>query len=632
MESAGSRRPEEFQILDAEDYLQEMQEEEDIDLYNEETFGIEPETTTDLPEDLYLLCEALGACSPECADKPEQQEGPEPAHLNPPPEQQEGRRLAQELVRLVEPTAAQELSDPAVMKAVHGPPSLESLDNAIVDRGVCSVWDEFSISQVLDPASVDHGCSQRNVGSSPQVPRYTSSAGGPRPSLAQRRIPLDHRQLRVSTGSVQALPFRPLSPMHPVRKLMPMRFGSPAPSASFSPSPNLVEAFRFPQHVTQFHPQHRRILNQRQRTRHSPSNKETSVAVDAYAKLMTDKEKAWVIKLQMIQLQSENPHLDDYYYQEFFRKLELKLTDEELGVKVKREPQKLITPYVQKAETYDSVLHIEGSLGQVAVSTCYSPRRAIDVVHVSTLEEDSNNSGQPRLRLLNNIEKMYQMLLEMEEMEGHLLSMPEEKHTAYCASRDNKLCHVYELLHAEGQGEGCEFWAMLRVRKGMKLLPRLLPLLPPAQCVQVLVSIAAFLRTMWNEDVDEALSFLFQPLMVVVHSLSFSQLISVLQVLTGARANPQSSLQPIIQNKFSISFLYALLSQGELLLSLGCPMDPCIGDFEKWTDTIFLVARELSLTPKSSVAEPLHLPSNLLALFCRYVDKQTAHKLEDKIE
>ncbi len=27
------------------------------------------------------------------------------------------------------------------------------------------------------------------------------------------------------------------------------------------------------------------------------------------------------------------------------------------------------------------MVHIEGSLGQVAVSTCYSPRRAISAVH-----------------------------------------------------------------------------------------------------------------------------------------------------------------------------------------------------------------------------------------------------------
>lgn len=36
---------------------------------------------------------------------------------------------------------------------------------------------------------------------------------------------------------------------------------------------------------------------------------------DHYAEVMSAKEKEWVIKLQMIQLQSENPHQDDYYYQ-----------------------------------------------------------------------------------------------------------------------------------------------------------------------------------------------------------------------------------------------------------------------------------------------------------------------------
>ncbi|GCC45246.1 hypothetical protein chiPu_0029392, partial [Chiloscyllium punctatum] len=30
------------------------------------------------------------------------------------------------------------------------------------------------------------------------------------------------------------------------------------------------------------------------------------------------------------------------------------------------------------------------------------------------------------------------------------------------------------------------------------------------------------------------------------------------------------------------------------------------------------------------MAEPLRVPSNLLALFCRYVDKVTVHQLEDR--
>ena len=37
-------------------------------------------------------------------------------------------------------------------------------------------------------------------------------------------------------------------------------------------------------------------------------------SVDGYAGLMTQKEKDWIIKIQLIQLQTENPYLDDYYY------------------------------------------------------------------------------------------------------------------------------------------------------------------------------------------------------------------------------------------------------------------------------------------------------------------------------
>lgn len=65
-------------------------------------------------------------------------------------------------------------------------------------------------------------------------------------------------------------------------------------------------------------------------------------------------------------------------------------------------------------------------------------------------------------------------------------------------------------------------------------------------------------------------------------------------------------------------------------LLAGGILTPCI-DAPR-TDTVFLVARELSQVPKTSLVEPLFLPSNLLSLFCRYLDKQTVHHLEAKME
>lgn len=35
---------------------------------------------------------------------------------------------------------------------------------------------------------------------------------------------------------------------------------------------------------------------------------------DEYAGLMTQREKDWIVKLQLMQLTSDNPYIDDFYY------------------------------------------------------------------------------------------------------------------------------------------------------------------------------------------------------------------------------------------------------------------------------------------------------------------------------
>ena len=45
-----------------------------------------------------------------------------------------------------------------------------------------------------------------------------------------------------------------------------------------------------------------------------PYNERGGGDQDEYASLMTQKEKDWIIKIQLMQLHTENPYLDDYYY------------------------------------------------------------------------------------------------------------------------------------------------------------------------------------------------------------------------------------------------------------------------------------------------------------------------------
>uniref|UniRef100_A0A8B9P8Q5 PAT1 homolog 2 n=1 Tax=Apteryx owenii TaxID=8824 RepID=A0A8B9P8Q5_APTOW len=321
---------------------------------------------------------------------------------------------------------------------------------------------------------------------------------------------------------------------------------------------------------------------------------------------MTSKEKDWVIKVQMIQLQSENMD-DDYYYQTYYHRLERKQAEEELlGGRNKQEPPKLVTPFIQKVETYDSG---EG-LGQKRVGGL---RHGMRSQHVCL-----SSSG------------LFLQLLEVEEMQRKMSLAPEEQQQAV-GLQVLRACINRAFIPREAEDE---FLQVLCVRKGKKLTARLLPHLAKEQAEKILLTITHHLPFLMKKDaLDESLPLLYGPLNEMVGRTTFSKLIEVLQEMT--RPLPESAELPLtmaLKNQFGISLLYSLLSHGEKLLSSDTPLEPHSGDFEKWTDTVFLVARELSQVPKTSLVEPLFLPSNLLSLFCRYLDKQTIHHLEAKME
>uniref|UniRef100_A0A3P8SW86 PAT1 homolog 2 n=1 Tax=Amphiprion percula TaxID=161767 RepID=A0A3P8SW86_AMPPE len=562
--------------------LQAMAEEdEEINVYNEETFGMDLDshgTTDGHGDDLQF-----GKPSPPTA--PPDPKPPSPRRVPSPPRQKPqylprtapghpGRFRGQRggLGR------GQMFEDPAVMRIVEGRPSLKVTKMHL-----------FIMHAPMAPGS----------------PVFS-------------RQPLTPRQLYNQTGGFMFPPNRPCpsTPQPLTPKMMQLRFGanSPRPSPFYSPSSNPVQHLRYPGPVTQLHPQHKRLLSQKQHIK--------SEGWDPYCNLMTGKEKEWIIRLQMIQLQSENPYLEDYYYQEYYRRKEAKMAEEELGIRSKREPPKLTTPYITKTDSYTPVVHIEGSLGQVAVSTCYSPRRAIGAVHA-----EQKDTRQQRLEILSKIEKLFIVLLEVEEterMKTTVLSEAEEKR--FMEKSQRKVAHIYSQL----QDSGGEFLPFLLVSKGKKLVARLLPFLQRDSALKVLCIVTSNLPTLMSRDSDEALPVLYPPLRNVISGLTFSQLISLLKDLTSSESlTTYECLTLACQNKFGLSLLYALLSHGEKLLSSGVPLEPSIGDFETWTDVIFQVAGQLS---QCSLVEPLLLPSNLLTLFCRYLDKRTVHQLKSNME
>ncbi|CAG5906886.1 unnamed protein product [Menidia menidia] len=645
--------------------LQAMAEEdEDINVYNEETFGmdLDPHVTTGICNGSIPFGEPMPETPPPA---------PEPKLTSPlvPPSSPSRQRYL--------PRAApwqhnrgrgrrgllgreQIFQDPAVMRIVEGRQSLMSLDSAIVDCGHALWRNTFQDDRMLpscrksrrpsgsilqDSAIVcaigHRGRGQHMNSSFLDIPYFISSyrgrRGEPRGSYSRRQFS-QRGPSQLHAPIVPGSPIfsrEPLTPRHfnqPLPpKMMQLRFGSnsPRPSPFYSPSSNPEPPFRYPGPVTQLHPQHKRLLSQKQRL-----FQRRCEGWDPYCNLMTAKEKEWITRLQMIQLQSENPYLEDYYYQEYYRRIEAKMAEEELGIRSKREPPKLTTPYIAKMESYIPVVHIEGSLGQVAVSTCYSPRRAIGAVHADQAQSplEDHKDTQQRLEVLSKIEKLYMALLEVEEterMKTTILSEAEERRLMEKTQR--KVEHIYSQLQNHNSLDlGEEFLPFLLVSKGKKLLARLLPFLKHDWAMKILHIVTCNLPTLMSRDAEEALPVLYSPLRNVIGGLTFNQLISVLKDLASSETvGTFEYLSLACQNKFGLSLLYALLSHGEKLLSSSKPLKPSIGDFETWTDIIFQVAGALS---QCSLVEPLLMPSNLLALFCRYLDKRTVHQLKSNME
>ncbi|XP_075570231.1 LOW QUALITY PROTEIN: protein PAT1 homolog 2 [Pelecanus crispus] len=752
---------EDYLLVEDAPLLEEMAEEdEELDLYNEMTFGLDrdsteedaakplmpPETSPELAKAVAEETEAGEELGPRAAEQPEelgvpQEEGGMEPEISSGLEEEEEELGAEEQEEDQEPCEEpNDLGDPAVMRAVQSKPTLESQDSAVLDSRIGACWAEFgkedvlvmdppvwgsclgsilphhvledkAILQVLErpPPSTNVALDflgssvQRDYGGSPRLKRpdfrlmspksfpqcflrqvtgfggscIPSSSALPSPEvqpqgqacpsdafrLALQQSPLMPRSScsprpftparrpsplfasNQTTGYAAPTPFRPMSPniSSPQRPLA-MHFGPMSPSLDptlfFSPSASGQLNLSVPSHMTQLHPQHQRILTQRQQqgtqAQSSSPKKLWSPKMDPCAGLMTSKEKDWVVKVEMIQLQSENID-DDYYYQTYYQRLERKQVEEELlGRRNKQEPPKLVTPFIQKVETYDSVVRIAGSLGQVAVSTCYSPRRAIDAVHHALVEEAA---GSHRLRALHKIEKLFLQLLEVEEVQRKMSLALEEQQQPCCQEQKSQEVEcIYQALKiracsSEEEAED-EFLQLLCVQKGKKLVARLLSHLTQEQAEKILLTVTHHLPFLMKKDVlDESLPLLYSPLNEVVGRMTFSKLIEVLQEMTRPLPkSPELPLAMALKNQFGISLLYSLLSHGERLLSSDVPLEPHDRDFETWTDIVFLVARELSQVPKASLVEPLFLPSNLLSLFCRYLDKQTVHHLEAKME
>ncbi|XP_029431598.1 protein PAT1 homolog 1 isoform X5 [Rhinatrema bivittatum] len=444
-------------------------------------------------------------------------------------------------------------------------------------------------------------------------------------------------------------------------------FGTPTTLASsVSPASHLQNLRSQPQmfraDTTHLHPQHRRILRERQqqnRNQYKNMNgaggdqshqgtHQDQLQKDPYANLMMQREKDWVSRIQMMQLQSTDPYLDDYYYQNYFEKLEdLSAAKDTDGEAPKKERTKLITPQVAKFEHDYKPVQFAGSLGKLTVSSVNNPRKMIDAVVTSRNEDDESKEKQvrdKRRQTLFIIEKTFSLLLDVEDYERRYLQSHDSERPALIEDRKQKILEMYENLRGkvaynERLNED-HFVQIMCIRKGKRMVSRILPFLSVQHAAILLRGIAHNLPFLIKKDIqDEVLPCLVRPCSLLLGHLSSQVVIGLLQQLTNLPQNAACTSQPesvnphltaVLQNKFGLTLLYQILARGEHILNSAASTD--LLQDNQWSELVFRVTRELLRIPSASLAKPVSVPFSLLSLFSRYVDTQHLSVLEIKLK
>jgi len=152
---------------------------------------------------------------------------------------------------------------------------------------------------------------------------------------------------------------------------------------------------------------------------------------DEYAGLMSQKDKQWIINIQLNQLKCDNPYVDDYYYTMYqARKEEAKNKDDNRAGN-----QLLLNESLVELQPSYTPAQFENSLGKLQCVTVKAPRQIIDVgvvrndgdgsspAPIHPVSDRKHAAGEYKL-ILMKIEVLYTALLDLESDKLKLNALP----------------------------------------------------------------------------------------------------------------------------------------------------------------------------------------------------------------
>jgi len=210
---------------------------------------------------------------------------------------------------------------------------------------------------------------------------------------------------------------------------------------------------------------------------------------DEYAGLMTQRDKQWIINIQLNQLKCDNPYVDDYYFTMYQTRKE---REGERGDKAGG--QLLLNDSL--AETPGSYIptQFENSLGKLQAVTVKAPRQIIDVGVVRSTDSpipdgdspapgaEPKRTGADYKQVLIQIEGLYLALLNLEsdQLKLHALPTGAPLREQVAEAESQHLAQLHLGLAKTSWLADC-----LAVPKGRSLVLRSLPHLSPPRATAV---------------------------------------------------------------------------------------------------------------------------------------------------
>ncbi|XP_052810745.1 protein PAT1 homolog 1-like isoform X1 [Mya arenaria] len=371
---------------------------------------------------------------------------------------------------------------------------------------------------------------------------------------------------------------------------------------------------------------------------HAPlsAGKRGSKDQDDYDGLMAQKEKDWIIKIQLLQLQTDNPLEDDYYYTSWCMRKKAREQEKEGGAS----NSKLVIPSMARMEhrAYKPA-QFEGSLGRLTTSSVHNPRQIIDLLAKSMSDKGgakTKSTVGKELRksrqLLMDIEKGYNILLIIEDLETKILALPEDTAKPLLEERS---CYVDLLFHyLLCDGNSASFMQYMNVRKGRSLTRRALPCLDKVQSVGIVSLVCKNLQQLMKKDqTDEHLEELFVPCASVIEGCNLATVVMFAEDIQ--QEDTPSTTKPIalaLQNKFGSSILCALLHRGEKIYSTLSPVDLDSNLQNEWCEFVHEFAGILATLPLECIAAPLETYPDISEHLERLLNKRLLAVVEDNLD